>query len=61
MAMTINVRDFGAKGDGIDDTLAIQNAIDAAIGSRNPGPRSLQRLQMPLFTSRRGFTSRPRA
>jgi len=36
--MTINVRDIGAKRDGIEDhSLAIQTAIDATIGIRSSG------------------------
>src|SRR5712691_3020982 len=49
--MTINVRDFGAKGDGCaDDNLPIQAAIDAIIGKRDIGPPLASKVpSAPLY------------
>jgi hypothetical protein len=48
---TVNVRDYGATGDGTtDDTAAIQSAIDECFGSAaSPNGNGLGYLNKPLF------------
>ena len=53
---TYNVRDYGAKGDGVtDDTLAIQTALETMIAA-NPNAEGTGTL---LFPSGRYIVSRP--
>ena len=58
----INVKDFGAVGDGVsDDTVAIQNALDAAIGGNNGRsivffPTGTYNVTSPLLLSIKGVT-----
>lgn len=52
----INVRDFGAKGDGItDDTEAIQAAIDSAGGSEVFFPRGVYTISDTVYVRDRKF------
>ncbi|WP_426790085.1 glycosyl hydrolase family 28-related protein [Sphingobacterium sp. WOUb80] len=47
---TLNVRDFGAKGDGAaDDTESIQQAINAGVGKTIFFPRGNYRVTRPLI------------
>jgi len=49
----INVKDFGATGDGItDDTLAIQNAISSSVGGTVFLPRGTYTISNPIMLHR---------
>jgi hypothetical protein len=56
-ASGINVKSYGAKGDGVtDDSDAIQAALDDAAGSRVYFPKGKYIINTPLIVRRRGVT-----
>jgi hypothetical protein len=52
-----NVLDYGAKGDGhTDDTMAIQNTIDAAVSGIVYAPKGTYQITATIFSNNEGLT-----